>query len=353
MDNNMYTYSLPRPSVMAECVLFSHDNGRSKVLLIKRKSDSFEGHWTFPGGLLKEGESAENCAMRELEDQTGMKGVSMRQLHTFSASGRESGGWTVTIALGAVVPFQYVKGADDAVQAAWFDVDGVPPLAFSHEEILRVALQEVEGISCATNDQVFFQRTMDKLSDVLGQIRRSAHELHAEVGQTYDDQHPYGYHLDMVADSVRRYGHYVCADEHDVLPLLFGAYYHDSIEDARLTYNDVTAIARKWMDDRQTHLAVEIVYALTNDKGRNRSERAGENYYRGIRETPYAPFVKLSDRLANISYSFQNGNESNSHMKEVYRRELPHFLNAIASPYAAVDKRYSLPEEMVERMKNA
>ena len=57
------------------------------------------------------------------------------------------------------------KGADDAVQAAWFDVDGVPPLAFSHEEILRVALQEVEGISCATNDQVFFQRTMDKFHD--------------------------------------------------------------------------------------------------------------------------------------------------------------------------------------------
>lgn len=179
-------------------------------------------------------------------------------------------------------------------------------------------------------------------------IRNSAHTLHASVNQTYDKVHPYGFHLDMVADGVYKYGHQVCVAEENVLPLFFGAYYHDSIEDARLTYNDVIKAARQYMSDEQAFVAAEIVYALTNDKGRTRAERAGEKYYQGIRETPYAPFVKLADRLANITYSFTHTNEANVHMKEVYRRELPHFLKSITATTNA--SCLSLPLEMVSEV---
>ena len=134
---------------------------------------------------------------------------------------------------------------------------------------------------------------MEKYARELAEIKESAHALHEHVNQHYDKEHPYGFHLDMVAASVFKYGHLVCQDERDVLPLFFGAYYHDSIEDARQTYNDVNKTAHRWMGDRQSYMAAEIVYALTNDKGRTRAERAGEKYYQGIRETPYAPFVKL------------------------------------------------------------
>jgi len=68
------------------------------------------------------------------------------------------------------------------------------------------------------------------------------------------------------------------------VPLFFGGYYHDSIEDARLTYNDVMKVARNMMTEEQALMATEIVYALTNEKGRTRAERAGEKYYQGIRE---------------------------------------------------------------------
>ena len=194
-----------------------------------------------------------------------------------------------------------------------------------------------------------FQNCISKCATELEQIRQSAHQLHEHVNQTYDKVHPYGFHLDMVAESVYRYGHEVCACEADVLPLFFGAYYHDSIEDARLTYNDVMKTARQYMNEQQALMAAEIAYALTNDKGRTRAERAGEKYYQGIRETPYAPFVKLADRLANISYSFTHGNDANVHMKGVYRQELPHFLEAITT--AADDIRFALPEEMTERIR--
>lgn len=193
-----------------------------------------------------------------------------------------------------------------------------------------------------------FQHYIDKYVDVISQIKESAHALHASVNQTYDGDRPYGFHLDMVADSVYKYGHVVCTGEQDILPMFFGAYYHDSIEDARLTYNDVMRIAKRWMDDEQALIATEIVYALTNDKGRTRAERAGEKYYQGIRETAFAPFVKLSDRLANITYSFTHGNEDNTRMKQVYQSELSHFLESIDAKRD--DIRYALPEEMINAM---
>ena len=193
-----------------------------------------------------------------------------------------------------------------------------------------------------------FQNGIARHADTIKAIKESAHDLHASVNQTYDNVHPYAYHLDMVADSVYKYGHLVCASESDLLPLFFGAYYHDSIEDARLTYNDVVKTARQYMDDNQAVMAAEIVYALTNDKGRTRAERAGERYYQGIRETPYAPFVKLADRLANITYSCTKSNDANAHMKKVYHDELPHFLEAIDTRLS--DIRFSLPSVMVEAM---
>jgi hypothetical protein len=183
------------------------------------------------------------------------------------------------------------------------------------------------------------------LQPTIEEIRERAYMLHESVNQRYDGVHPYGYHLDMVADSVRKYGHLVCVSEFDILPLFFGAYYHDSIEDARMTYNDVKKGARLFMNNEQTAMATEIVYALTNDKGRSRTERAGDHYYQGIRETPYAPFLKLSDRLANITYSFTHTNKTNEHMRNVYIDELPHFLEAINAH--SDDPRFGLPEEMI------
>ena len=159
---------------------------------------------------------------------------------------------------------------------------------------------------------------------------------------------PYVFHLDMVAQGIRDFGQLVCVREADVLPLFFGGYYHDSIEDARLTYNDVMKVARGYLTEEQAFLATEIAYALTNDKGRTRAERAGEKYYKGIRLTPYAPFVKLCDRLANISYSCSGVDSNNLRMKEVYKAEMPHFLQCI-NPHSE-DPRFLLPQETVLRL---
>ena len=190
---------------------------------------------------------------------------------------------------------------------------------------------------------------------VIEEIRRSAWGLHDSVGQTYDKTLPYGHHLSMVADAAICYGHEVAASEEDILPIVFAAFYHDSIEDARLSYNDVVSTARRFMNKPQSIIAAEIVYALTNDKGRTRSERAGEHYYAGIRQTPYAPFVKLCDRLANMTYSFRRItdatgpqlNVANHRMSLIYQSEWPHFLQSITvTPLP--DVRYAIPASIVQ-----
>ncbi len=189
---------------------------------------------------------------------------------------------------------------------------------------------------------------MQKYAPQIEAIRQSAHQLHEHVNQSYGNNLPYGYHLDMVVQGIRDFGHLVCTREQDVLPLFFGGYYHDSIEDARLSYNDVLRTARQFLTEEQSLMATEIAYALTNEKGRNRAERAGEKYYQGIRETPYAPFVKLCDRLANITFSCAGEDASNRHMREVYKREVPHFLASI-NPHSD-DPRLQVPQEVVMKL---
>ncbi len=193
-----------------------------------------------------------------------------------------------------------------------------------------------------------FRACEEKYAGKIEQIRQLAHDLHQSVNQTYGDNLPYGFHLDMVVEGIHRYGHLVCVREDDVVPIFFGGYFHDSIEDARLSYNDVMNQARLLMTEEQARMATEIVYALTNDKGRTRAERAGEKYYQGIRETPYAPFVKLCDRLANVSYSCSEVDGGNTRMRGVYKGEMYHFLQSISS--RSDDVRFMVPDQVIEAL---
>lgn len=202
---------------------------------------------------------------------------------------------------------------------------------------------------CSRNmEKSDFEAALQQQAELIEKIRQSAYDLHKSVNQSYGHDLPYGYHLDMVAEVVREFGHLVCAEEADALAMVFAAYYHDSIEDARLTYNDVRKTAQGFMSEQQALTATEIVYALTNDKGRNRAERAGEKYYAGIRSTPYAPFIKACDRAANVTFSCSAADSNNQRMKGIYRDEMPHFLAAI-NPHSP-DIRFAVPKEIEERM---
>ena len=71
MDEHRYCYRYPHPAVTADCVIFGFDGVSIKVLLIQRGIDPYKGKWALPGGFMNIDESAEECARRELEEETG------------------------------------------------------------------------------------------------------------------------------------------------------------------------------------------------------------------------------------------------------------------------------------------
>lgn len=170
-------------------------------------------------------------------------------------------------------------------------------------------------------------------------LAEAAAQCHAAVNQTYDGYLPYAFHLRLTASYALRFLPLLQLDEAQGETVLAAAYFHDTLEDARLSYNDLTALLTRLKDEHQLRLdvraAAEAVYALTNDKGRTRAERAGDAYYQGIRETPFAPFLKMCDRLANLRYSTLW--TPRQRMAQVYAEEMPHFLKNIGQ----------VPEEMV------
>jgi (p)ppGpp synthase/HD superfamily hydrolase len=100
----------------------------------------------------------------------------------------------------------------------------------------------------------------------------------------------------------------------EVIKLKYAAFGHDLIEDTRVTYNDVK--------EKMGEEVADIIYALTNEKGKNRKERGNEKYYEGIRNTKGAVFIKLCDRIANVQYSKMTG----SRMFEMYKKENINFM---------------------------
>ena len=139
-------------------------------------------------------------------------------------------------------------------------------------------------------------------------------ESHASVNQTYDGK-PYSVHLAMVFSQAMRFINNI--PQHKRKDVLNAVWLHDTIEDCRLTYNDILKISNKEVAD--------LVYALTNEKGKNRAERANAKYYEGIRDVEYATFIKICDRLANVIYSI----DTESRMFNVYKEENEKFLKCL------------------------
>lgn len=106
------------------------------ILLIRRKNEPFRGKWALPGGYTDEGETAEQCCIREALEETGLRVEVKRLIGIFSKPGRDPRG-TVAAAYLCEAEAGQLKGGSDAADARWFPLDGLPELAFDHRDIIR------------------------------------------------------------------------------------------------------------------------------------------------------------------------------------------------------------------------
>lgn len=119
------------------------DDGR--VLLIKRGWDPYEGHWALPGGHVDRGETGLRAAVRELEEETGVRVTEdeLRLVGVWDQPDRDPRGWYVTVTYRATVPADtQATAGDDARDARWWPLTDLPErLAFDHADILNAVLR--------------------------------------------------------------------------------------------------------------------------------------------------------------------------------------------------------------------
>ena len=154
-------------------------------------------------------------------------------------------------------------------------------------------------------------------------------EQHRNTNHKYADYLPYEFHLQLTVNESIKWSKELYGKEIEKLTL--ACWGHDLIEDTRVTYNDVRSKLGEEVAD--------IIYAVTNEKGKTRKERSNDKYYEGIRNTDDATFVKLCDRISNIKY----GILVNSRMVSMYRKEHDNFVQKL------YDKKY---EKMFTYLKN-
>lgn len=141
----MYSYKYPRAALSVDCVVFGIGDEGLKVLLIQRGGEPFRGHWALPGGFLEMDERLDQAAKRELEEETGLEGVELEQLHAFSEVDRDPRERVISVAYWGVVECSahMPKADSDAAEAKWFGVESLPALAFDHGSMLRMAWERL------------------------------------------------------------------------------------------------------------------------------------------------------------------------------------------------------------------
>jgi len=117
----------------------------SKIVFVRRKNSPFKGIFALPGGFVEVGETTEQSVVREALEETGLSIEIVKLLGVYSEPSRDPRGHTVSIcylAKGTGIP----KAGSDAAEVALFAIDGIPKLAFDHNNILDQARVDINGV---------------------------------------------------------------------------------------------------------------------------------------------------------------------------------------------------------------
>ena len=194
-----------KPSVTADIAVFTvNPDGNLCLLLIQRKDFPYKDHWALPGGFLQaEHESVGETAVRELKEETGLSGLFLQQLKTYSDPERDPRMHVISVAHFALVPYTVLKpmisAGDDAKRAELFVIRkthiGIQEmnsledyifanenqtllpihLAFDHYQIISDAIERLHGrakycfdlFALLKDDQSFTISEFQKIYDAI------------------------------------------------------------------------------------------------------------------------------------------------------------------------------------------
>jgi 8-oxo-dGTP diphosphatase len=141
------------PLVAVDAAVFTLASSALHCLLVRVKEGSFAGKWAFPGGLVRAEESLDQAAEREVFELTGARPSYIEQLYTFGKPERDPARRVVSASYLALVPNSNiaVNAASRYANVLWFRADKLPPLAYDHDQVGRMALARLRSKLQYTN----------------------------------------------------------------------------------------------------------------------------------------------------------------------------------------------------------
>lgn len=167
------------PAVATDVALFTLRQGELHLLCVKRKDD---GAWALPGGFMQQGENLDQCAARELKEETGIEVPYLRHFANYSEPDRDPREQVISIAYVAIHPSGKLrlKADTDVSDVNWFKVIDLPPLAFDHTKIAADAQRFLVGLVESRPEMAFaFHHAAFTLSELQQTFEAIAGEKYA------------------------------------------------------------------------------------------------------------------------------------------------------------------------------
>ena len=218
-----------RPSVTSDILVFTTDENRLQILLIKRERYPYRNCWAIPGGFVGMEESTLEAAKRELKEEAGIENVHLEQLYTFSEPDRDPRMRIISVAYMATVPKYKIKNhfsGDDANSSEIFDIflddgklqlvgesDGLivtgNELAFDHEEIIKMAIERLKGkmnystiaFNFLENQRAFTLRELYKIFNAVNSKEEDFSNFRKKIINTFSIEKNFITEIDVTEDA--------------------------------------------------------------------------------------------------------------------------------------------------------
>ncbi len=119
---------------------------KGKIVLVKRKNEPFKDHYALPGGIVEYGETVEKAVLREVEEETGLKGKIHSLVGVYSDPNRDPRGHFVSVCFIVIPVGGELRSGSDAKEVGLFGLNELPKLAFDHEKMIKDAEVRIRGI---------------------------------------------------------------------------------------------------------------------------------------------------------------------------------------------------------------
>ena len=124
--------------------IFTVEQSKFKILLIRKKEEPYKGYWILPGNILNSQETLEDNVSDVIYDKVGLPSMYVEQCHTFSSLNRDPNARIIATSFIGLIDSTTVglhREERPNIETSWFPINDLPKLGYDHEEIIKRAIE--------------------------------------------------------------------------------------------------------------------------------------------------------------------------------------------------------------------